>query len=782
MFTDILKATIKYNQISINSTIQRGIAMVKASRKIASVVLIVSMLCGCAAQSRTDESAVNSSSMVQTKQSEETQPAGETKQGTEAPSEKSPLEIAIVPVNIYSGERPFLTDSLKQSEVQSVTPSVESYSVAADLSNIENLWQFGTITEGEFTEKLAQNGFVVAGNAGSEFFEVYETNRYNQIPSFVTVDSLMHTYHLYFSYLLKNIERDYLSDGLAKLSGRMLDNSLEQYEQLKGSEWESAARRNVAFFTVGAKLSDDDTPVSEDVEEAVLNELERISSADGVYISEVTGDEEDYTQYIPRGYYEGDDELEKYFKAMMWYGRIHFKQEQEDLDRSAFLITKALADDEEATGLWEAIYTVTAFFTGASDDLGVCEYAPLISEIYGEEISTDELIGTNDSFAKFHAETAKLPKPKINSIPIYEYEDNVIPGFRFMGQRFTIDAEIMQNLIYGRVEENNTGDKRMLPDVLDVPAALGSDTALSILEEGGAAEYEGYTENMDKLRAELSKENETLWSASLYSGWLNTLRPLLTEKGEGYPVFMQNEEWVKKDLECFAGSFAELKHDTILYSKQVIAEMGGGYYEEPDDRGYVEPEPLVYARFISLADMTAQGLKKHGMLSDAEEENLSRLSQIADQLLTISNKELQDEVLTDEEYDFIRGYGGNIEHFWYEAARDGKQQDYIATQECPAAIVADIATYIDGGEVLEAATGNPSKIWVVIKVDGKIKLAWGSVYSFYHFAWPMDDRLTDTKWRQMMGIQADEEGNYNHDKPVEKPAWTESYRYKYDWE
>lgn len=756
------------------------------NKKIVAAILLVSLLGGCAAPGQTGADSNASSVMAQTEPNGDTSQNVETKLGSGAASEEKASEMVIAPANLYSGERPFLINSLEQreelNEMQSVIPGVESYSVAADLSNIENLWQFSGIMEGEFTEKLAENGFIVAGDAGSEFFEIYETNRYALIPSFVTVDSLMHTYHLYFSYLLKNIERDYLSGSLEKLSGRMLDDSLEQYEQLKGSEWESAARRNVAFFTVGAKLLNEDTQVSKDVTEAVSVELDRISSADRIYISEITGDEEDYTQYIPRGYYEGDEKLEKYFKAMMWYGRIHFKQEEEDLDRSAFLITKALADDEEAAGLWEAIYTVTAFFAGASDDLGVYEYAPLIGEIYGEEVSTDKLIGTQDAFLSFHAETAKLSAPKINSIPIYEYEDNVILGFRFMGQRFTIDAEIMQDLIYGRVEENSTGDKRMLPDVLDVPAALGSDTALQILKDGGATDYAGYTENMNKLRANLSEENDAMWSASLYSSWLNTLRPLLTEKGEGYPVFMQNEEWVKKDLECFAGSFTELKHDTILYSKQVIAEMGGEYYEELDDRGYVEPEPLVYARFISLADMTAKGLKKYGMLSDTEEENLSRLSQIAEQLFTISNKELRDEVLTDEEYDFIRGYGGNLEHFWYEAARDEERQDYISTKELPAAIVTDIATDIDGGTVLETATGNPSKIWVVIKVDGKIKLAWGSVYSFYQFPWPMDDRLTDTKWRQMMGIQADEDGSYSNGRAMEKPEWTESYRYKYEWE
>lgn len=752
-------------------------------KKLTAIVLTASLLAGCAASEMPEEKEVLSE-----QQGTEASAAAETQQDTAKAPEAE--KMTHVSVNLYSGERPMLINSLEQGELDAVVPCVEPYSVAADFSNVENLWQFGVIEGADFEsddfyQKLAKNGFVVSGNAGNEFFEIYEQNRYALLPSFVTVDSLMHTYHLYFSYLLKNIERDSLFDSIVELSDRMLENSLEQYEQLKGSEWESAARRNVAFFTVGVKLLKDDTSVSSDVAETVQAELDKINSADGIYISGITEDEEDYTQYIPRGYYEADEQLERYFKAMMWYGRIHFKQEEEELDRSALLITKALADDAQASALWEGIYSITAFFAGASDDLGVCEYAPIISEVYGEEVSAAELIGTQEDFAKFHARTAQLSAPKINSIPIYEWESNVIAGFRFMGQRFTIDAEIMQNLIYQRVAKNSAGEKRMLPDVLDVPAALGSDAALAILEESGVSEFPDYMENMEKLRAQLSEENETLWSASLYAGWLNTLRPLLEQKGEGYPMFMQNEEWVKKDLECFAGSFTELKHDTILYAKQVIAEMGGGYDEEPDDRGYVEPEPLVYARFISLTETTAQGLEQYGMLSDDAKEDLSHLSQIAQQLYNISVKELQDKVLTDEEYDFIRGYGGNIEHFWYEAAKDGVQEEYIATQECPAAVVVDIATDPEGKNVLEAATGNPSQITVAIKVDGKIKLARGSVYSFYQFSWPMEDRLTDTKWRQLMGIQAGEDGYYNYynqDKPVDRPIWTQSYRYQYEWE
>ncbi|MDE5802199.1 MAG: DUF3160 domain-containing protein [Lachnospiraceae bacterium] len=726
-------------------------------QKALALVLTVSLFAACAAPKQEDN-----------KESREPQ----TEQTDSTPSDRQDdirePEGSDSAVHLVTGERPVLITAEMREEA-GVTPCVEPYTVASDLSNVENLGQF-YFGEG-LAAKLAQNGFVVCGGGGSEFFEIYETNRYNQIPNFVTVDSMMHTYHLYFAYLLKNIERSYLSDSLAQLSKRMLAASIAQYEALEGTEWEHAAKRNVAFFTVGAKLLDDSTVVEDYVADIVNYELDHINSAEGIDVSEVSEIYEDYSQYVPRGYYEGDEKLEQYFRAMMWYGRMHFLQDNEDMERSALLMTRAAAGDSEAYALWESIYAVTSFFAGASDDLGVCEYAPLIVEAYGDA-STKDLIGNEEAFADFHARTAALAPPQINSIPIADGTDNVILGFRFMGQRFTIDAAIMQRLIDSNVED------RMLPDVLDVPAALGSDTALQILEENGSTAYAGYMDNMNLLREALEQENPELWSASLYAGWLYTLRPLLTVKGEGYPMFMQSEEWLKKDLECFAGSFTELKHDTVLYAKQVMAEMGGGEdMEIIDFRGYVEPEPEVYARFADLADATRQGLKTYNMLTADDEENLKRLSEMAERLKEISNKELLDEALTDEEYRFIEDYGGNLEHFWYESVKDSG--DYVFPEEYPSALVVDIATD-PNGSVLEVATGNPSQIYVVVKVDGKLRIATGSVYSFYQFTWL--GRLTDTKWRIMMGLQVNEEGYYNQDAPIERPDWTGSYRYQYDWE
>lgn len=658
-----------------------------------------------------------------------------------------------------------------------VVPAAAPYEVAADLSNIDNLWQFGDwLAEGAQGDMLARQGFCIVGDTGAEFFEQYEWNRYEQIASFVTVDSLMHTYHLYFSYLLKGIERDYLAERVTELSGRLLEDSLAYYEEMQGTAWEDAAARNVAFFTVGAKLLDDTVEIPDCASETAIYELEHIERAEGIADSALTGMMEDYTQYIPRGYYEGDELLEAYFRAMMWYGRCLFRQEDEERDRSALLITQMLSEDEEAYALWQSVYEVTAFFTGASEDPGVNEYLPILREAYGDGVSVGGLAEDEAAFALFHRKTGELPPPQIYTVPVWEGEENVIPGFRFMGQRFTVDAAVMQRLIYRSVLENSRGQRRMLPDALDVPAALGSDIALQILEEQGDTDYENYAAHMEELQGTLSRENEELWSASLYAGWLNTLRPLLEVKGEGYPTFMQGEQWAKKDLECFAGSYAELKHDTILYTKQVMAEMGGdGWEQEPDDRGYAEPEPVVYARFAELADRTAAGLQKYGMLTVDAQEDLARLAQIADTLLEISKKELRDETLTEEEYEFIRGYGGSIEHFWTEAV-SGNGEESVSTMECPAAVVADIATD-PNGEVLEVGTGSPSLIRVIVRVDGKLKIAQGSAYSFYQFSWPMEERLTDEKWRQMLGIMPNEEGMYEPaDLSDMKPAWTMGYR------
>ncbi len=668
-----------------------------------------------------------------------------------------------------------------ESEFDDLHPAVPDIVIADDMSNIINFDEY-EFHDKDWLDKIKKNGFVVYDGAGREFFELYEMNRYLQTPNFVTVDSMMHTYHIYFSYLMRDIEKQHLYGDLKKLTENMLDVSYDQYGKLKGSEWESAAKRSVALFAVAEKLLDDSAKYPSEVEDIVKSEYDHIMSAEGIDTSALTEDDEDYSQYKPRGYYEGDATLEKYFRAMMWYGRRQLTQNNEDMDRTALLITLALENGEH--DLWSNIYEVTSFFAGASDDLGYYEYMPAIIEAYGESVDVSAIAGNEDGWKKFHSLTANMRAPRINSIPIDDSDDesNVIPGFRFMGQRFTIDATIMQELVYRRVGEYEDDDKRLLPDFLDVPAALGSDMAYSLLKDMGATKYKNYDKNMEAMRQEFSGNENTIWNASLYAGWLNTLRPLLEKKPEGYPTFMQNDEWIKKDLETFAGSYTELKHDTVLYSKQVMAEMGGGWDEDKDFRGYVEPEPVVFSRFENLAKNTAKGLDELGYLSSADEDNLEKLADLASKLKTISVKELQDEKLTDDEFELIEAYGGEIEHFWLDAIKAQTGEEYPSSDNYPAALVVDVATD-PNGTVLQMATGDPALIYVVVPVDGKLRIAEGAVYSFYEFEQPISDRLTDTEWRKKMGISNESYDDFvPYGKAYDHPDWALGYRYFYNYD
>ncbi|WP_192807791.1 DUF3160 domain-containing protein [Desulfosporosinus sp. OT] len=659
----------------------------------------------------------------------------------------------------------------------SIKPSVKRYQIAADLQNITNRDRYKFSPQAE--NILSKNGFVVVPGPYREFFSSYENNRYDSTPNFITTDAMLHNYHLYFDHLLRTLEKDKLRGELNTLTGLMLTESQKQYKALKGTDWEDAATRNVAYFAVAARLLDPKADVPSYVSKEVDNELQLITDHQEIFIPSPVMNignsniglaealKEDYTQYNPRGHYAKSDELKTYFQAMMWYGRMTFRAKNEDETKSAALVTLLLSR-QQVYDHWNNIFEPTNFFVGKSDDLGFSQYYELLMKTYGEIIDLNELTGNVDKWKAFGDGLAKLESPAINSMPIFDKtlqpdRDKEIKGFRFMGQRFTVDAAVFQNLVYREVEENNKGQRRMLPKGLDIPASMGSQEAYAILDVLGETGYEKYPENMKKIQSHFATSDSAAWTQNLYWSWLHTLAPLTEPKGDGYPAFMNNQAWTRKQLETFLGSWTELKHDTILYAKQVYAECGGG--EIPlDDRGYVEPNPVVYARLAALTRMTIEGLNTRGLLNESDQTSLERLEELALKLNNIADKELTNQLLDDQDYELIRGFGGQLEHFWLEALRDEGVDHPSAIEENSAALIADVATD-PNGQVLEEATGFVSDIYAVVPVEGKLRIAKGAVYSYYEFPWPASDRLTDQKWKEMLESV----------EKVDQPSWMQAY-------
>lgn len=678
-------------------------------------------------------------------------------------SEKKKAEKA-VKVSAFSGEN--------ESKMPDFKPQVKEYKVEKGLKNVIGVKK--DAISSKLFPLIEKNGFAVdlKWEYIPEFFILYEEYRYKKIANFVTSDSAIHNYHLYFDYLLQNIEKEYLYKKLKTLTTEMLGNSVKQYETLKDSEYKNAATRNVAFFAVAANLLGIDATYPKEIEPLVDKEVGAVEKHEGIADSAIFNIEkkeqavkEDYSQYIPRGHYAKDSKLKDYFKAMMWYGRGSFLKENASDMHSVILMAMAMNDGDKAAELWGQIYDVTTFFAGESDDAGMAEASSVIEEIFGDIPDTKEFKTVSEKVEKTVAKLKKAEGNKINSIPIEEDQDLEAStnAFRFMGQRYSIDADIMQNLIYRKVGENSKGEKRMLPKSLDIAAAFGSSTAEEILKSSGDYDYKNYKENLEKMKDKIKEIPEETWNSDLYKGWLNFLTPLLDKAEEGYPSFMRNDAWNKKQLNTFISSWTELKHDTVLYSKQVMAEMGGGGGDEKyDDRGYVEPVPVLYHRVAGLCKRTISGLKQLGMLNKKDEKNLKIMKEMFEKLRDISIKELQNEKLSDKEYDFIRSYGGQLEHFWTETLDEKSKGDYsYARLNNQAPLVSDVATD-PNGTILQEGNGEIKKIFAVVPVEGKLKLVFGGVFSNYEFKYPMNKRLTDDQWRDMLN-HLESVGIKNHD-------------------
>lgn len=621
---------------------------------------------------------------------------------------------------------------------------------------------------------LAENGFVVVPFGTAQIYQVYKSAKDSGSPIFVTTDALLHTHHILYDYALRLAEIQHFVTDLQGLNATMLAVAQEQYANATEPVKE-AARRNIAFFAVASVLLEPETAVPPEVADLVAAELALIDAHAGFAQSPIFEFWEDYSQYVPRGHYTRNETFGRYFRSMMWYGRIGFRLQPGETPaeiemgrretRQAILISAALSAatvaQEPALTVWERIYEPTVFFVGKADDLTVYDYLQVIRQVYGDTLNLPDL-ADDARVDDFIAAASKLRPPKIVGGYVTDQQDAaaVTQGFRFMGQRFIPDSYMFQQLVYDKVGTQT--DPRLFPKGLDVCAVLDSQRAYNILlnvyDEG---RYANYREQMEKLRGEFGDLPAEQWTENLYWNWLYTLRPLLEIKGEGYPAFMQSPAWEDKDLHSFLGSWTELRHDTILYAKQSYTLEATGIMPSPEQMlGYVEPQPEVFARLAALTRQMRVGLDSRGLLNDEYRDKLARMESLLVSLKTMAEKELRGEALSDKEYDTIRNIGGILEGLVTFSPQVQEQVESEADERM--AVVADVHTDTNSGQVLEEGVGDAFLIFAIVPIEGQTVVAQGGVFSYYEFTHPMSDRLTDEAWQALSP------------KP-DRPVWTESF-------
>jgi Protein of unknown function (DUF3160)/Bacterial SH3 domain len=598
---------------------------------------------------------------------------------------------------------------------------------------------------------LSENGFVVIHSQEAQFADIRQhVGTLEGQPYFLTTDAAFHALHLGFDELLKAIEREGLRARMIELLTAVAEEAEMARGELAAGPLEGDAEDAAAYLAVALRLFDPAAETPPELEERVAAQLAQIAQGGGRAPSSLFPDfKDDYGAYRPVGHYAGDVDLESYFQAMTWLGRVHFPLNSDDPvvapSRVPLIVTLALqrARVGEDSGLeaWRDINDVLAFIVGPTDDAGPGEYAPILLRVYGEGSSYSDL-ADDARWQTFQAEGGALPPPRINSTFVDWLADLAMEtGWRFMGQRFTLDGFVLQNVVFDAVKSKPGGEQRDFPSGLDVAAAFGSGVALDELEASGATAFPNYTEQIGTLREAVQAQPEPEWLQRFYDGWLYALEAGVAPKDESYPGWMRTRAWAYKDMNALLGSWTELKHDTILYTKMPEGAGGGGPPSSGPAPGIVEPNPAVFYRLAYIARALGEGLTVRGFVVDGwSVEEMTRLGERFESLGLLAARELAGEAIPSDDYWLLDSCLGMQECAAFaERSSQGNELP-------PVPVVAAVAGAQNS--VLEAGVGNVDRIYVVVPLEGGLEIAQGGVFSYYEFLQPRSERLTDDEWRR----------------------------------
>ncbi|MFX0066452.1 MAG: DUF3160 domain-containing protein [Candidatus Hermodarchaeota archaeon] len=651
-----------------------------------------------------------------------------------------------------------ITDPVKASfgtyipQSLSFDPSISPVSIQPGLQNV-NL-QHLTIPD-NIRPQLEEYGFALVDEGYEDIYEIYDFQK----PNFITTDLCLHAYHVLYDISLRILEGTYFSSDFTTMLETMRTHQQTLNTTVTESVVHNALSKNIAYLSVMLHLLNSSSyPIPHEVDNLVSAELVNIIAGDRA-VSAIFGYEEDFSQYKVRGHYTRNEILSNYFKAMMYAGRMGFLLQSPfgevemgiEHTRMALLLLSSFntsSGSETVWDLWDRIYQPTAFYVGTSDDLTPLEYYEIWQQFalpQGDQLVDETMI------LQIIDEAKNYRKPQINSMFVYDVfeAETVTQGFRLMGQRFIPDSYIFQQLVHDKVLD------RMFPNGLDVFSVFGSPRAAYHLQTENQT-YSDYNSQILELRKEFANLTVYDWTQNLYWLWFYSLFPLLKPPSEGYPGFMLSEAWLDKALMTTMGSWAELRHDTILYAKQPYT-----YFTSMPElmKGYVEPYPEVYSRLKSLVNLMKEGLTARGLIIEGFSQKLDQMVEVFERLVTISIKELENEPLTESDISFISYAGKNIASI--ASYNDPAAQDWVNEADDRMAIIADVHTDPNSGQVLEVATGNPFVIYVVVQDHtGALYLTRGGTFSYYEFKQPMTNRLSDEQWHTILDTD-----------PPEFPEW-----------
>lgn len=616
-------------------------------------------------------------------------------------------------------------------------------------------------------EALTAKGFVISDRQSFPSFSYGYQNIYGaDLPLYVSADSVLDAVHRSYDDILQALELSVLRPELLAL----LEGMRARLASGVGSELGSDAVHDAdVFLTVAASLAGGERlSVNAGGNQADVDALvATATAASGSQSPTLFGltRDEDFSQFEPRGHYTETPELQSYFRAMMWLGRIDFRlletkpdgsQEFRRRQLEGMLMMNELVDSELSERFRRIDDTLGAF-VGEPDYMVLSQVPELLSAL--EVSSAAALADVPDAQIVSTLLAGGFGTQRISSHIMVNGLGGAgtLPlssSFALMGQRYVVDSHVFSNVVFDRVASGSV--LRMMPNPLDVGfAALGNNRALPLL--GPELEKYAYAADLGAMRVLVDDHPQEFWQKNLYNLWLGSLRELSSsEDVERLPPVARSEAWGKRLLGAQLASWAQLRHDTVLYAKQ--SYTGAIECEFPD--AYVDPYPKVFERIQSYGELGEQLVQSLDFAQDPQlKESLGKhfqnVASVAQTLRQMAEHELSGTELTDEMLAFINqavvidgGCGDpSLAGGWYYQLffNSSTAPDFDPT-------IADVHTQPtdetgnEVGRVLHVGTGMPRLMVVAVDTCSGPRAYAGLASSYFEKTTEDFERLTDEDW------------------------------------
>ncbi len=627
--------------------------------------------------------------------------------------------------------------------------------------------------------KLTQNGFVVPDNGSATTHpNLYMDIYVRDLPVLITADSILYAVHKSYDEMLKQLEEGALIGKLgvildgsaarlggvcAGVSGMALDACHDIDAYLTVARSLLAGTPAVPAYDGNAAFRDDILALVDALQPAQITMFGRpYPSPLGRY---------DFSQFKPRGHYTESDELKRYFRAMIWLGRTPMNLTLFDRDLVASVVLLKALQRADMMEDWELVDHAIQVFVGRSDNMTPPQFVGVIDELALDVglMMIESRAGAIRAALAEHGVPGSRILSQIMMMDPMSADPTVVPAeFQLFGQRFVIDSYVFSNVVYDRITWDGGKPMRLMPDPLDAAFVLGFDQALPPLRD--EIDTWHYAGNLNVLRTMVGDYESGFWSESMYNAWLQAIRALAADQtGESYPAAARTLAWAHRNMNTGLASWAELRHDTILYVKQSYT---GDTCDYPD--GYVEPNPEFFRKMADFA-VASRDMMESIMIADSVFDAgapmywFERLANVCEKLAAIAQGQIDGTPRTPEQTEFLKGTvvagamcGGPGFSGWYSELFYNAQSDAFDFKPT----VADVHTDPNSTDVLHVATGGANPMVMAVALPGGPRVFVGPVSSYYQFREPGFVRLTDDEWKaRYTGL----------DGFVERPAWTDSF-------